>query len=140
MEGYNFKFTNIQSAIGISQLEDLEKRIMFLTDLYDSYRKAIYDCEHQRLLPFSTKAGEFPLWPEISFKNKKEALNKLDEAGIGYREIWHPISTQKPYFSTHPFPNSTALSESTIWLPSSFQLSSDQVTTITKTLECEICQ
>jgi perosamine synthetase len=140
LEGYNFKFTNIQSAVGISQLEDLEKRIIFLTELYNSYRKAIFDCEHQRLLPFSTKAGEFPLWPEINFKNKKEALNKLDKAGIGYREIWHPISTQKPYFSTSKFPNSTALSESTIWLPSSFQLSSDQVATITKTLECEICR
>lgn len=139
LEGYNFKFTNLQSAIGVSQLEVLDNRIKFLTDLYDTYRSTIFDCVHQRLLSFCTQKGEFPLWPEMYFENKKKALAKLEEVGIGYREIWHPISTQLPYLSTHKFPNSTALSDKTVWLPSSFLLSNSQIEIITKTLECEIC-
>ena len=138
-EGYNFKFTNLQSAVGISQLEVLSKRMKYLTDLYDLYRNLISDCEHQRLLLFNTSLGEFPLWPEMTFKDKKKTLLKFQSAKIGYREIWHPISTQKPYYSDHNFPNSEKLSENTIWLPSSFLLTEEQIGVVATTLRCDIC-
>jgi perosamine synthetase len=139
-EGYNFKFTNLQSAVGISQLEVLPKRIRFLTELYDVYRSLISDCEHQRLLHFNTSLGEFPLWPEMFFTEKKKILLKLNSAGIGYREVWHPISSQKPYFSSDQFPESKMLSENTIWLPSSFALTEEQIRVVAHNLKCEICR
>lgn len=139
-EGYNFKFTNLQSAVGLSQFELLEKRIEFLTELFVSYRASIVDCDHQRLLNFNTNRGEFPLWPEMAFEEKQLAVDKLELRGIGYRDIWHPLSTQKPYFSSRPFPNSTMLSKNSIWLPSSFLLTNEQIDMISNTLKCELCK
>jgi perosamine synthetase len=139
-EGYNFKFTNLQSAVGIAQMSALHSRRKFLSDLYSSYRKAIADCEHQRLLPFDVDKGEFPLWPEMSFKDKSSMKSKFESRGIGYRDVWLPIHTQKPYSSSDSFLNSIHLSNTTMWLPSSFKLTNEQVEDIIDTLNCEVCE
>jgi dTDP-4-amino-4,6-dideoxygalactose transaminase len=138
-EGYNFKFTNLQSAVGIAQMSALHSRRKFLSDLYSSYRKAIADCEHQRLLPFDVNKGEFPLWPEMSFKDKSSMKSKFESRGIGYRDVWLPIHTQRPYSSSDSFLNSIQLSNTTMWLPSSFKLTNEQVEDIIDTLNCEVC-
>jgi perosamine synthetase len=138
-EGYNFKFTNLQSAVGIAQMSALHSRRKFLSDLYSSYRKAIADCEHQRLLPFDVNKGEFPLWPDMSFKDKSSMKSNFESRGIGYRDVWLPIHTQKPYLSSESFLNSIHLSNTTMWLPSSFKLTNEQVEEIINTLNCEVC-
>ncbi|CAN2224261.1 WecE Predicted pyridoxal phosphate-dependent enzyme apparently involved in regulation of cell wall biogenesis [Candidatus Nanopelagicaceae bacterium] len=139
-EGYNFKFTNIQSAVGIAQLSSLDSRRIFLSNLFTSYRASIVDCVHQRLLPFDVQKGEFPLWPEMSFKNKAAVKRKFLDLKIGFRDIWLPISTQKPYFSKDPFMNSKQMSNTTLWLPSSFNLTGEEINLITQTLICEECK
>jgi dTDP-4-amino-4,6-dideoxygalactose transaminase len=139
-EGYNFKFTNLQSAVGIAQMSALQSRRKFLSELFSSYRNAIEDCEHQRLLPFDVNRGEFPLWPEISFKDKSSIKSKFESRRIGYRDIWLPIHTQKPYLSSDSFLNSIHLSQTTMWLPSSFKLTNDQIKEIIDTLNCEVCR
>jgi dTDP-4-amino-4,6-dideoxygalactose transaminase len=95
---------------------------------------------HQRLLPFDVQKGEFPLWPEMSFKNKAAVKRKFLDLKIGFRDIWLPISTQKPYFSKDPYMNSEQMSNTTLWLPSSFNLTREDINLITQTLICEECK
>ena len=123
----------------MAQLEAFGNRVKFLTNLYNRYRELISDCKHQRLLEFKTTKGEFPLWPEMSFENKKKMAEKFNSALIGYRDVWHPISSQKPYQMSNAFPFSEKLSETTLWLPSSFLLQDNQIEFIAKTVKCEIC-
>ena len=138
-EGYNFKFTNLQAAVGLAQFESFASRIEFLSQLYKTYREKIIDCPHQRLFDFQIEKGEFPLWPEMYFTERKAVINKLFEAKIGFREVWLPINSQKPYADGKVYSSSKKLSDSTLWLPSSFSLTKKHIKRITKTLTCQKC-
>jgi perosamine synthetase len=140
MEGYNFKFTNLQAAVGLAQVEQISIRIAHLTEIYNLYRKSIKDCSHVRLFPFNTDNGEFPLWPELWAREKIQIQEKLRASGIGYRNIWFPLNTQPVFKNLKEFPNSQELSSTTIWLPSSFELTPDQVLEISRLINCEICK
>jgi perosamine synthetase len=140
LEGYNFKFTNLQAAVGLAQVEQFSKRIAHLTEIYALYRKNILDCDHLRLFPFNTGKGEFPLWPELWARDKKQIKEKFTAYGVGYRDVWFPLNTQPVFKNLRDFPNSQELSSTTIWLPSSFELTHDQVVEITSLIYCEICK
>ncbi len=139
-EGYNFKFTNLQAAVGIAQIEAIDTRSDFLSKLYDKYRAEINDCIHLRLLNFDTRKGEFPLWPEICSTNRTHLQSKFNALKIGYRNIWLPVNTQNCFLDNRDFPNSKYLSDNSMWIPSSFDLTDKDIEIITETIRCEECQ
>ena len=57
--GYNFKFTNLQSALGLSQLKDIKWRVSRLKDHYKYYAKNIKTNENFRLINFNLKKENF---------------------------------------------------------------------------------
>jgi len=140
-EGYNFKFTNLQAAVGLAQLDEFISRKEHLTNVYKHYSANFMACKHQFMPKFNVANGEFPLWPEIYTKNIKGLLNKLTIENIGYREIWLPLSSQKIYAKSicQGYKNSLDISRYTFWLPSSFKLSETSLDIICASLKCELC-
>jgi len=132
--GYNFKFTDLQASLLYAQLPQIEKRLSHLSEVYSFYETELPICEHYTLGRFEISRGEIPLWPELlsGFRNKIEIA--LSENLIGYRRVWHPISSQKPYEKTEIFPQSSLASQQALWLPSSFKLSPDDIRRITLTI------
>lgn len=139
-EGYNFKLTNLQAAVGLAQLEQYENRKNHLTRIYSEYRARIQECIHLKLLNFNIEIGEFPLWPDLFARNRDKLIFNLKEENIGYREIWLPIHTQQKYLrSSADFPNAVLSSAHIVWLPSAFSLNIYMIEKITKNLICRIC-
>ncbi len=100
--GYNYRMTNLQAALGLAQLEQLEGFIKAKKDNYNLYKQAIQEIIGLKILDF--KAGIRPnYWfyalyvePEYTL-NRDEIIKYLESKQIQARPIWGLISDQKPY-------------------------------------------
>ena len=123
--GYNFKFTNLQAAIGLGQLEYLNKRIERAIKTYRIYKENLEEIDEIHIFNFDYENGEFPLWVDCLAENRPELDTFLRKNSIHCREFWRPVHTQKPYLvknSENSFKNVLSVSEKALWLPSSFKL------------------
>ena len=126
--GYNFKFTDLQAAIGLGQLNYVKQRTERSKRNYELYKENLGNLEGFSLFKFDIKNGEQPQWTDAIVEKRNELDKYLADKGIGCRRFWFPIHTQAPYkMPDDKFPNSTKLSPRAIWLPSSFTLSDDDV-------------
>jgi perosamine synthetase len=134
--GFNFKFTNLQAALGLGQLNYLGERTERQKRIYDVYCEELAAVSGITLMSVNTIEGECPQWTD-ALVDRREALEKfLDQRRIGYRRFWFPLHTQAPYrLPVEQFPNSTLLWPRAIWLASAFQLTDEDVRTVSRTLK-----
>jgi len=106
--GYNYRMTNLQAALGLAQLEQLEKFIKIKKEHYSIYKEKIQKIPGLSILDF--KEGirsnywfyalecndEYPL-------NRDEVIEYLSSKSIQSRPIWGLISEQKPYLSSQAY-------------------------------------
>jgi perosamine synthetase len=126
--GYNFKLTNLQAAVGLGQLEQLDARLERQRAIHRGYVSGLAGVTGIRLLPFCLDAGETPQWTDALAEQRDGLVAFLGGRGIGCRPFWYPIHTQVPYGRPDDrFPHSTALMRDALWLPSAFSLSDGDV-------------
>ncbi len=129
--GYNFKFTNLQAAVGLGQLSQLQSRVCRMKDIYRSYAAGLADVKGISVLPFCMEGGEVPQWTDVFADDCHQLYDHLASKGIHGRRFWHPLHTQKPYrMPSRQFPNSSKQIPRAMWLPSAFTLSDEDVMTI----------
>ena len=129
--GYNFKFTDLQAAVGLGQLTYLEARIERMKRIYGLYEENLKDLDGISLFHFNIAEGEMPQWTDAIVEHRDDLDKYLRANGIECRRYWFPIHTQVPYrLPDDKFPNSTKLSPKALWLPSAFTLSDKDVETI----------
>lgn len=126
--GFNFKLTNLQSAVGLAQLEALDARLERQRSIYRRYAERLAGAPGIVLPGFDLDDGETPLWTDALIE-RRDALDRyLSERGMGCRRFWLPIHTQAPYRSAEAdLPNSVLAGARAIWLPSAFTLSDADV-------------
>lgn len=129
--GYNFKFTNVQAAIALGQLNYLDKRIERMKRNYKIYSESLENVNGISVFKFDIDNGEFPQWTDVLIENRDKLNEYLLSKGIDSRKFWFPIHRQKPYkLPDDNFPNSTRLSPKALWLPSAFTLSDDDINSV----------
>jgi perosamine synthetase len=129
--GYNFKFTNLQAAVGLGQLNDLPRRLDRMKSIYRSYAEGLRGVPGISVLPFRIEGGEVPQWTDVLVDRRDAVYDHLAARGILGRRFWHPLHTQAPYrMPCDQFPNSTQQIPRAMWLPSAFTLSDADVMTI----------
>ena len=134
--GFNFKFTNIQAAVGLGQLTQLKKRMIRMKRINELYRKYLDGVEGILIFNVDTGNGELPLWTDALVERRDELENYLRSKEIGCRKFWFPIHTQKPYRTEDKnFPNSAKLSPKALWLPSAFTMSDKDVKYVAKLIK-----
>lgn len=126
--GFNFKFTNLQAAVGLGQLHYYADRVARQCAIYRIYRDELREVAPVRLFPFAVDAGEIPQWTDIAVEARDELDRYLAQHGCGCRRFWHPIHTQFPYRGNDAdFPIASRVVPRCLWLPSAFQLTDAQV-------------
>lgn len=101
--GYNYRMTNVQAAIGVAQMEELEEFIKRKNINYDIYLKELQDVEWLELLPFRENIRSNKWFYSLMInvekigKDIKSIVEALYEMGIQTRPIWGLIHEQKPY-------------------------------------------
>lgn len=126
--GFNFKLTNIQSAIGLGQLRVLQKRQRRQKEIYSLYSQHLKNVDGIRILPFDIDGGEIPLWTDALVDQRDKLVDYLSKYNIDCRKFWFPIHTQTPYrLSDKRFPDSLHVSLHAVWLPSAFSLENEDI-------------
>ena len=126
--GFNFKLTNVQSAIGLAQLEQFERRRTHLRALYRAYAERLAAIERIRLFGFDVDAGSCPQWIDADVDDRDGLHDYLLARNIHTRKFWYPIHTQTPYRqSDERFGGSVYVSNRGLWLPSALSLTTSDV-------------
>jgi dTDP-4-amino-4,6-dideoxygalactose transaminase len=90
--GYNYRMTNVQAAIGLAQLEQLESFIRIKKENYDSYLDRGIS-----LLPFRKDIRPNYWFYSYITLQRDRLLQYLNDNKIQTRPIWKLIHTLKPY-------------------------------------------
>lgn len=127
LEGYNFKFNEMAAALGLSQLKKLPVRIDHKRTITREYHMALeqmgiaYPPEHE---------GELLWYIDIILAHEGEnrkLKSFLKQHGVDSRLFYTPIHRQPSYTRCEEFPNADWYSSRGLWLPSSCNLSHDEV-------------
>ncbi|MFQ5923754.1 MAG: DegT/DnrJ/EryC1/StrS family aminotransferase [Anaerolineales bacterium] len=134
--GFNFKLTNLQSAIGLAQMDQFEARLEHQRQLYRWYRRHLPVSDRMSLLDFDVDGGECPQWIDIRVNDRDGLHDFLLENGISTRKYWFPLHTQTPYrVSDRDFPISSRASSESLWLPSSLTMTESDVQRVCSAIE-----
>src|SRR5262245_8917866 len=121
--GYNYRITNLQAAIGQSQLWRVNEVLQRNARVADLYRQALHGIPGVRFPPKMADEYESVVWMACVLvpANKRLALMRAaHEAKIETRHFFHPLSTLPPYRSyAGSCPNSAELSSTGMNLPTS---------------------
>ena len=134
--GYNFRYTDLQAALALGQLQRLPKRLARMKRTNDLYRKHLRNTPGITVLPFDTKKGEVPQWTDVLADRRIELEKYLRQQGIECRNFWFPMHAHVPYKkSARLFPVSTKLNPKALWLPSAFTLTDSEILTVIKEIK-----
>ena len=106
--GYNYRMTNLQAALGLGQLEQLEDFIRVKHRNYLLYRELIADISELFLLDVRSDIRSnrwfFALYLKDVFPiNRDKFIRYLSEHKVQSRPIWGLIHEQKPYEGTYTY-------------------------------------
>lgn len=90
--GYNYRMTNLQAALGLAQLEQLEGFIENKRENYDFYKEQGID-----LLLFRKDTRSNYWFYSILSENRDGLIRYLEQHQVQSRPIWKLIHTLKPY-------------------------------------------
>jgi perosamine synthetase len=129
--GFNFKFTDIQAALGIGQLDLIHERVERMRSIYEMYREGLQGIPGLTVFDIDTKKGGVPQWTDALVERRDELDAYLKQFNIDCRRYWLPIHRQKAYpLSDDIFPNTIKYLPQALWLPSAFTLTDEDVTTV----------
>ena len=101
--GYNYRLTNVQAALGVAQLEQLERFIARKRAIASAYAEALGGVEGISLMPTSPHTDAtywlytILLAPGTTVPERQAILARLQAEGIEARPLWHPIHGLPPY-------------------------------------------
>jgi UDP-4-amino-4,6-dideoxy-N-acetyl-beta-L-altrosamine transaminase len=120
--GFNYRMTELQAALGISQMQRIDEFISKRHILYKRYNEFLQNSAIIKPFQLPECYSSLHLYPiQIDDKSRKYVFNELRGAGIGVNVHYIPIHTQPYYknigFKEGDFPNSEAYYGRTISLP-----------------------
>jgi perosamine synthetase len=117
--GFNFKFTDIQAAVGLAQLGRIPEKIGKLDALYRVYARELPDTDRIRLIPVLVDQGEVPLYIEVLCPEPDSLAEHLRARGIETRPF-HPSLHRSPYLDrgSDSYANSLRFDREGLFLPS----------------------
>lgn len=107
--GYNYRMTNLQAALGLAQLEQLENFIEVKKENYDFYKSELSNIKGLRILDFKEHIRP-NYWFYALFVDREQyeidrdqMIQFLGTKKVQARPIWGLICDQKPYVSCQSF-------------------------------------
>ena len=131
VKGWNFKFTDLQSTLGIEQMKKLGKRVLRKRELGKIYQDNLSGINGVDLI--KTDLNETTPWfYDILCDNREKLIDYLKENGVGSRKFYPALHSEPAYGYDGDFPVTQEISERGLWLPSWVDLTDEQVVYICK--------
>ena len=137
--GFNYKLSNISAALGLAQLENLNKFIKKKLDIRNYYIKITKNDKELEIF----KSPEYSInnnWLSLIIVKKKKInliLKKLNSKNFQLRPVWHPNHLQKSFRSnfSYKIKNAQKIIKNMLCLPSSANLKKSQIDRIIKVIK-----
>ena len=138
--GFNYRMTELQAALGVSQMRHLEAFVAKRHQLAQRYFSELADLPI--VLPYQSKDSHssLHLFPIQLAENhsRKWIFNQLREQGVGVNVHYIPVHTQPYYqnlgFKIGDYPNAEHYYQNAISIPLHQGLSDDEQSFVIKTL------
>jgi len=127
--GYNFKFTEMQAVIGNEQMKKLDYRVKRKKEILKNYKKNLEGLRNIKFFDQDLSCTT-PWFIDILAEDRNELMKFLKSKGIGTRVMYPPINKQIAYNVEGNHPVSNLVGETGLWLPSSAQLTDEQINRI----------
>lgn len=116
--GFNFKVTDLQAALAISQFSKLKRRIERSREIDRHYREGLVNIPE---IEFTARnlEGELLMWPDFKCRRRDELIKHLFVQNINLRPFWPAIHTQPAYATQGSFPGAMEACRNACWLPCS---------------------
>lgn len=133
--GFNYRMTNMQAALGLAQLEQLEQLLAIRDDIFAQYMAAI-DSHPAIILPDAGSNRSVNWMFTLRLKGftteqRDRVMLMLKESGIDSRPVFYPISMMpfynEPQFRKQPTPNTHLISSEGISLPTFVGLTNNDI-------------
>lgn len=100
--GYNYRMTNLQAALGLAQLEELDGFLEKKLRNYDRYCEKLADCPYGGMLPFGGGEASNHWFYSFALREPDRAkrdrlLRYMNDRKIQVRPIWKLNHTQTPF-------------------------------------------
>lgn len=121
--GYNYRMTNIQAAIGLAQLENIDKAIADRFELAGWYNQELVDLQEQLRLPTQAIWAKQVFWMYTIYlksgneRQRDKVMQVLDQLGIETRPVFYPMHVLPPYKEDNTYPVADTWSQRGINLP-----------------------
>lgn len=136
--GYNFRMTNMQAALGVAQLEQIDKVVARKRWIGDKYLSLLSNLNEYFQLPLQkTEYADNIYWIfgiVLKTKSKNSAIDYmkfLGEFQIGTRPFFYPLHKQpvlKPFINQNEsFEVSDKLGDKGFYIPSGLAITEDQI-------------
>ena len=140
--GYNYRLTNIQSALGVAQLEQLPGFLERKKGIHKHYEKALVDIEGLQIASVPGYADNnhwmnlLQIDTKIFGESREELMQKLEKNNIQTRPVWALNHIQKPYrdCQSYQIEKAEKLINDSLCLPSSANLSDEDLHQVIKCL------
>lgn len=139
--GYNYRMTNLQAALGLAQLEQLDRFLEIKRQNYHRYCDVLSKCGYGHMQPFGSGDASnhwyysFVL-NEPSREKRDELIQFLSGRKIQTRPIWKLNHTQTPFqhFQAMNCSNALNLYNRVINIPCSTSLTQEQISHVCQEL------
>lgn len=134
--GYNYRMTNLQAALGVAQMEELQQFIETKHRNYILYKERFREVSFGTLLPFREGTCSNQWFYSLQLredrlqgKDMRDIIGALQERGIQARAIWGLIHEQKPYRQNiaYKIEKAPCYSATVLNIPSSTQLTEEDI-------------
>jgi perosamine synthetase len=136
--GWNFRLSNLQAALGVAQLERLDKSVAIKRRMGERYTELLKGTRGLQLPVTSTPAADNIYWvyglvleDDVPF-DAREAMARLAKLGIGTRPFFWPMHEQPVFrrmglFAGESHPVAERIARRGFYIPSGMALSGEQI-------------
>ncbi|MBI2095279.1 MAG: DegT/DnrJ/EryC1/StrS family aminotransferase [Candidatus Omnitrophica bacterium] len=142
--GFNYRMTNVQAAIGLAQLEQIERFLEARRRIAARYAAGLKGLAGITLPPeMSWAKNIYWLYSIVVDETKAgvtrdELIRELAREGIETRPFFYPLHHQPPYRSSGSFPVTEGLAAKGMSLPSSNGIRPDEITRVCENIRGRI--
>ncbi len=144
--GWNYRMTNLQAAVGLAQLENLNKHVVRKREIGNLYNELLKNIPNIQLPLQNTDYAENIYWvygiilkDELNITAEK-IMKKLGAEKVGTRPFFYPmhmqpVFTKKGLFKNEKYPVAENMAQQGFYIPSGLGISNEQIKYVAKTLK-----
>jgi len=131
--GYNYRLTNLQAAVGVGQMENIDTILQKKREIAEEYAEGLRDLNGLTLPPEAPWARNVYWLYAVLMEpgrfgcSRDELISRLLEGGIEARPFFPPVHSQPIYATGQTLPVAERLSATGLCLPSAPRLHSTDI-------------